>query len=140
MADVPADDLPPLVVPEGAVDVLCKFCNRSKFTTPNATLSPQYAIPLGQRTLRWRRERGNVCSSCFNFQSRKSTKAKFKAAAVLWPSSSQHFQILNLQSQGKTSFVSISHELSTLYPYVHHCSSHLSQSRGKRNMKLRHYH
>ena len=83
--DLP-EGFPKLEVPPGLADVFCKYCRRSKYTTINTILSPQFAIETNQTTLRWRRERGNQCAPCLAFQSRKSTKTKFKPHNVtrLW--------------------------------------------------------
>lgn len=75
-------DFPELAVPNGERDVLCKLCRRSKWTTPNTTMSRQMALQTGQLTLRWRRERGFQCAPCYNYQGKKSTPDKFKAHAV----------------------------------------------------------
>ena len=76
-------DFPELKVPEGAVDIQCKFCKRSKYLTINTTVPPSQALAQQQLTLRWRRERGNQCAPCLNFQARKATPSKFRTHMAL---------------------------------------------------------
>lgn len=75
-------DFPTLQLPPGQQDVSCKFCKRSKFLTPNTTMPAAQAIATNQLTLRWRRERGNICAPCFNFQANKTTPDKFRTLKV----------------------------------------------------------
>lgn len=91
------DGLPPefpeLKIPEGQADIQCKFCKRSKFLTINTTVSPSQALALQQLTLRWRRERGNQCAPCLNFQARKATPSKFRAHLALRLFKANTFQL-----------------------------------------------
>lgn len=73
---------PELKVPPGVADVLCKYCRRSKYTTPNTTMPPEVAIASNQLTLRWRRERGTQCAPCYNYQAKRNTPEKYQAAEV----------------------------------------------------------
>lgn len=80
----PEEKWPPLEIPIGATDITCKFCKRSKFLTPNTTMGLKQAIESNALTLRWRRERGNICAPCHGFQARKETEDEFRTAAASW--------------------------------------------------------
>lgn len=76
------EEWPELEVPAGCVDVLCKFCKRSKYTHRNTLVGLAEAKAKNQLTLRWRRERGAICASCVNFQASKQTAEKFRTHNV----------------------------------------------------------
>ena len=73
---------PALTVPQGSVDITCKYCGRSRFTSPNRLVSLAMATENDTFTIRWRRERGNLCAPCFNFQANKRTPDKFRTHAA----------------------------------------------------------
>ena len=81
-ADDAEVDFPALSIPPNCVDVLCKFCRRSKYLTPNTTVSKAQAVATNQLTIRWRRERGTQCAPCVNFQAKKDTPDEFRTHQV----------------------------------------------------------
>ena len=76
------EEWPELTVPPGQTDVFCKFCRRSKYTTRNTVVGLQQAVETNAVTLRWRRERGNLCAPCHGYQARRDTPDEFRTAAV----------------------------------------------------------
>lgn len=79
------EEWPELSVPPGQADVFCKYCRRSKYTTPNTVVGLQQAKETNALTLRWRRERGNLCAPCHAYQARRDTPDEFRTAAVSCP-------------------------------------------------------
>lgn len=75
-------EYPTLTIPPNCVDICCKFCKRSRWTTRNNVVPARVAIASNQLTLRWRRERGFQCSPCFNYQAKQSTPDKYRVNAV----------------------------------------------------------
>ena len=80
----PADEeeWPELSIPVGQQDSFCKFCGRSRYTTRNTLMSLPQAQATGCLSLKWRRERGNICSPCVNFQAHKQTPDKYRTVSA----------------------------------------------------------